>query len=538
MHLGLIRWSTTIAVLCLGSPGCNVEPQGGNGGASMQACGELQGDFTCQSIYTGRPYCSLCTEVLQGCVVTIPVAVCRPDAGTGDTTDDGMGTTGDSGSTGETTVVLDGSGDDTSTGEPPCEADGRLDPGCEQLDPLRPFCVDAACVGCEAAGGDAFCGDLDLTTPACNSAVGTCEPCDVAARPVCGDATPVCGPEGACQACVAHDECPDSACHLGSDDPLLGSCFAADEVVWVDNTASCPGLGSLEEPLCSLTAATEGLAVGDSRVIRIAGGGGPYPERVVFDGELTVALIGTADPIISGAVGQQAATMAFDEGVTAYVDGLGISGNALTHGILCNSSTVVVEDSTLRNNDGWGIFDFEPCTLDLRRTVIVGNEDGGVRLNGGQLTLSNVSVGLNGVGGNSTGLRVQDGNVDILYSTIAGNDGSGADSLECDGATGSIRNSIVVGVDPFSIELDCFPLVMEHNALDAGNFASGTNLEVPPYSAIFFNDPVQGDFTLSAPPLTPYLDLALWQPGDPPLDADGTPRPQGGQLGYAGVDEP
>jgi hypothetical protein len=44
--------------------------------------------------------------------------------------------------------------------------------------------------------------------------------------------------------------------------------------------------------------------------------------------------------------------------------------------------------------------------------------------------------------------------------------------------------------------------------------------------------------TLAAPPLTPYGDVALWVEGDPLDDAEGTPRPTDGSLGYAGIDEP
>jgi hypothetical protein len=95
-----------------------------------------------------------------------------------------------------------------------------------------------------------------------------------------------------------------------------------------------------------------------------------------------------------------------------------------------------------------------------------------------------------------------------------------------------------VGVNAPSIALDCFPLLMSYNAMDANNFASGTNKAVGPYNGAYFQSPAQGDMTLSAPPLTPYGDVALWVEGDPLLDIEGTPRPVDGSLGFAGVDEP
>ena len=393
------------------------------------------------------------------------------------------------------------------------------------------------CVGCDAAGGDDFCGGLDLLTPACDDVAGSCVGCDGVAHAVCGDATPVCGATGGCVACTAHDECPDSACHLGPDDPLQGHCFAPEETIWIDNQAACPGVGTMEEPACSLRDVTDTFVPGESWAIRLVGGM-PYAERSIITGDITVAIVGEGSPEVTGVVGQQAATFIFDDGVTAYMSGVRINGNPLTHGIMCNFSSVYAEDIEVRDNGGWGIFDFDPCTLDLNRAVIVSNDDGGVRLNEGQLTLHNSTVALNGLGGFSTGVRVEDGNVDILYSTIAGNDGLGDDSLECTAATGTLRNSIVMGADATSISLDCFPLIMEHNALDSANFAGGTNVEVGAYDPILFNNPGQADFRLSAPPLTPFGDVALWLDGDPELDADGTARPMGGMAGYCGIDEP
>jgi hypothetical protein len=502
-------------------------------------CSDLQGDGTCLSYYDNRPYCSLCEANNNGCVVLPPAPLCSPYQGTSssgpDETTTGDGSTG--GSSG-TTVAVDDTGSSGTTGEPPCAMEGELDPECMALDPARPFCIDAACVGCEAAGGDAFCLERDATLPACEPDDGACVPCGVADHAVCTDATPVCDLAGSCIPCTAHDQCPGTACHLAAGDPLLGHCFLADEVIYVDNEAPCPGLGTEADPICSFTAAASLVEPDTSRVLRVSGGT-PYLERAAFSGLLTVAIVGDGAPVIRGNPTQNAATVMFEDGVIAYVDGVDLDGNALTHAAMCNLATLYVEDSRIRGNDGWGLFDFDPCTMSLDRVVVSGNEDGGIRVTGGTLSLVNGTVSTNGIGASSTGVRLLAGaEAHILYSTIAGNNGSGADSIECTGATGTLRNSLVVGVDPLSIALDCFPLMMSHNALDANNFASGTNVAVGPYSAIYFSNPGQGDMTLSAPPLTPYGGIALWEEGDPPLDAEGTPRPTDGSLGYVGIDEP
>lgn len=502
----------------------------------QEHCSDLQGDLTCRAAYTDRPHCSLCESNNQGCVVVPPALICQIDGGTTGSDDEGESSSS-SDSTGEGTVAVDSTGADSTTGEPPCEVEGELDPGCLELDPARPFCIDAVCVGCDAAGGDEFCGARDPANPACDVADGDCVSCGQADHAVCEDGTPVCTGSGECRACATHEECPTSACHLGDDDPLQGHCFAPDEVVWVDNAAPCPGQGTEQEPSCSLQAVAATFEPEHNRVIRIKGGM-PYAERAVFTGPMTVAIIGDGNPVLTGHPVQQAVTLLFEDEAIGYVQGVSVDGNMLTHGIMCNASSLRLDDVRVRGNAGWGVFDFEPCTLDVRRSAIAGNEDGGLRISGGVVRLDNAVVAVNGLGGNSTGVRVLNAEANILYSTIAGNDGSGADGIECTNATGSLRNSIVVGVDPLSIGLSCFPLAMSNNAFDANNFAGGSNIAVPPYNPVYFEAPAQGNMTLTAPPLTPYGGVALWTMGDPSFDIDGTPRPTGGSLGYAGVDEP
>lgn len=536
MLLGLRNGGVATLVLGLLAPfGCN---ERGNGNDRPSGhCSNLQGDGTCVAHYSNRPYCSSCEANNNGCVMLPPAPVCSVGGGIGSS--DGGESTDASTSTGagETTVLVDGTGEEGTTGEPPCAMEGEVDPECQALDSARPFCVDAVCTGCEAAGGDAFCRARDALAPAC-AANGACVACGSVGHEVCVDAAPVCDASGACVACTAHDECATGACHLGGDDPLEGRCFLPDEVIHVDNEAPCPGVGTEDEPLCSLSAAAQRVAPGDARVLRVSGGT-PYLERASFAGAITLAIVGEGSPSIRGVPGQQAASLVFDDGVVAYVRGVDLDGNEATHGVSCSFGSLRIEDSRIRNNDGWGLFDFDPCTIELDRVVISGNEDGGIRVSGGQLSLVNTAVAVNGIGASSTGVRLLGGvEAHILYSTIAGNNGSGSDSIECSGASGTLRNSIVVGVDAPSIALDCFPLVMSHNALDANNFATGTNVAVGTYSSIYFTNPSQGDMTLSAPPLTPYGGVALWAEGDPAIDIEGTPRPTNGSLGYAGVDEP
>jgi hypothetical protein len=223
----------------------------------------------------------------------------------------------------------------------------------------------------------------------------------------------------------------------------------------------------------------------------------------------------------------------------AYLVGTSVSGNATADGIRCSDATVWLQGSAIGDNGDYGIYTTGPCSLRLDASSVFNNLGGGIRVFGGSLQLDNAAVGNNGNGARGPGINAQYATVDVLYSTIAGNDGVGADSLQCFETEGSVRNSIVVGQSTNSASLDCFPLAFATNAIDAASFAgNGGSHVTDAYNPVWFNDADGGDFRLGAPPLTPFGGIALWVDGDPLFDADGTERPVDGALGYAGADEP
>lgn len=521
--------------------GCNVDA-----GASPELsphCATTEADRTCQQTYRGRPYCNLCVdaEKFQGCVATRPPPACSPepdltDSGT-PATDGGAGSssTGD----GTTGIPVDGTGGTSSggssTGEPyVCNEEGQLDEDCQALDPARPYCVEARCVGCLEAGADEFCRGVEPTLPACDAATDTCIACDGAGTEFCNGDTPVCATTGACMPCSEHAECPSGACHVSPDDPLHGQCFAAsDPVLHVDAAAICPGLGTAASPSCSLAQTLAAIDPGTSAIVLVAGGTA-YAEAASVAGA-TVALIGAGVPSLSGE--PDAASLTVGAGAIVYLQAIRVAGNPDTHGLDCSGGVLWLDQSESRDNAGYGVHTTGPCQVTLRRASAHGNDGGGIRMLGGTLVLDNATVGVNGDGGSGPGINLQYATVDILYSTIAGNSGAGPDSMQCLTAEGTVRNSIVTGITTNSIDLDCFTLDYTANAVDTATFAGGEGVAVGAYSAAWFAAPDAGDFRLLHPPFTPFGDVAQWQDGDPPQDADGTMRPVG-TPGYAGVDEP
>lgn len=419
----------------------------------------------------------------------------------------------------------------------PCETpDGTFDRGCEDRDGSRPYCVDQTCVSCEGAGGSIFCGESDALAPACSARTGLCSPCGDVDAFACDVDAPICDGTGACRPCATHDECGSGACHLDPADPQAGECFAEDEVVFVDANAICPGDGSEGSPSCSLAASMAAVAEGESRVFRL--GGGDYVESAVLGVDAAVALIGGGGvPTLAGD-GTGGAGLELQAG-RAYLDGVRLSNNPAGEGLLCEGASVWMQRSEVGENADYGVFTSGPCALRIETTTVFNNGGGGIRALGGSMQLDNAAVGNNGNGNRGPGINAQFTTLDVLYSTIAGNDGAGVDSLQCLEVTGSVRNSIVVGVSDNSASLDCFSLDWASTAVDSGSFAGNGGQNVTEaYNPLWFNDEDGGDFRLGAPPLTPFGDVALWLEGDPETDADGTTRPMGGALGYAGVDEP
>jgi hypothetical protein len=532
-------WSVVPAAFLFGLfLGCQTSP--GGSGSFVSHCSEVSGDATCAANYDNRPYCSTCVvaENNQGCVTSRPAPACRTDPGPQPGTSDATAGSSESGEALDSTDT-GSTGEDTTTGTTgPLECsgtDGSIDDECEGADPGQPYCIDGRCTSCVDVGGHDFCADQDATTPACDEATGLCVAC-TELEEVCDGLTPVCDPGGACVECVSHADCPDTACHVDPKDPLLGACFLPDEVVWVDSGNICPGMGTQASPACSLAQAVNAIGAGQSAVVRLQGSGSTYPEQVVVDDDVTVAIIGSGTPLVSGDPNVTGPSIVVDDAIL-YLERVRVSSNASRHGLSCGNGIVVLEDSEVRGNARYGLYTTAPCDLTLRRSTVFDNGHGGVRQFGGRLHLVNSAVGVNGNGSAGPGINAQYSRIEALYSTIAGNHATGSDSLWCLQATGWVRNSILVGTAGGSIQLACFSLTFGHSAVDTASFGGGSNSNVGAWSASWFANPNTGNFQLTAAGQAVFAGIAQWIDGDPPTDADGTPRPMG-MPGFPGYDEP
>ena len=511
MKIENFPWTLPLIALLTGCPSPEIN------GAH---CSLLEGDATCAALGTLLPYCSAGCENSpfgNGCVAEQPPPSCHSPCGGGLTAEEldecpdptsGTSTeptTEPSSTAGDDLPVTATAADDTTTGS----GEGcRNDDSC--IEP-SPFCRDGSCVPCSATKDpDTACATLLPERPLCID--GECIACTAADPSVCQGTTPICEAEtGTCVGCTRHEQCPDSACHLEA-----GSCMPVDRVWWVDGDARDCGLadGTEVAPYCTVADALTNIGVGELGTLRIHARelGAAYMESITVGAGRVVAMLPADEgvPRLSGS--GVVAPLTVTGGAVVYLQGARIEGSVDAFAISVVGSVAHLHEARLVLNVGGGI----------------------ALSNGSQLQAENSVLGANGSGlVDAQALRVVDSSFDLRYVTMAGNDGTGVSSILCTGASnGSIRNGIVVGVDPGSVE--CRDLVIETSATDDTLRGDGV-VPVGTFEASWFVAPGSGDFHLA--PGHPFTDVAQWETGDPPVDLDGDRRPlRAGTPDVAGAD--
>jgi hypothetical protein len=118
--------------------------------------------------------------------------------------------------------------------------------------------------------------------------------------------------------------------------------------------------------------------------------------------------------------------------------------NSAGVGILNNNSSLTMQDSLVANNLGGGISVLLPtATLTLTNTTISGNQnDPGLLVSNGVVTLANVTITNNSDTNDTGGLSIDAGSVTMRNSIVAGNS-SEAGSPDCSGTLTSGGNNLI-----------------------------------------------------------------------------------------------
>ncbi|MBA3549170.1 MAG: hypothetical protein H0T76_22080 [Nannocystis sp.] len=454
------------------------------------------------------------------------------DDGTMSTSGTGQVTTTDPTTMPATMTGMETSGDSSSstgdTGGLQCEpADGGANAACD--DPAEPYCsVDGACVGCT----EIDCAGASPTTPACGAA-GVCVECTDTVKDACAGIRPVCDVEAsACVGCSEHGQCESGACDLDT-----GACFTT--TLYVDRASPCEGDGSPATPFCEIADAVAKVNSNTPTVVRVKPSASPYIKKVDVGSNLKVVIMrdgaGTARLEVDGADSMQ-----LNDGATAYLQNLQISKGTVNKGILCLAGTVWLERSQIIERKGLAI-DGVDCHVKLRASRIYLNLAGGIKLNGGSLSLINSYIVTNGGAFSAVaGITLTNAaSLEAVYTTIANNDGKAGveDSLEClmEGSV-TLRNSVLFGKTDLS-SVDCAKATASNSVFDAPSLKGAANKIIKELDPSWFVSPETGDFAITG--VAPFKDVAMWQSGDPVGDYDDTQRPaMDGAADYAGADRP
>lgn len=510
-----IRLITVIA-LAVAGPACkDVKTYEVN----LNHCTYNGGDDYCIEQNPERPLCNAGEGMCAignpvGCVAEVAPECHAPCGEPGDMScvETPSGTMSSSGTTGTDTGATSSSESGSSTG-PQCVDDD------ECVDAEAPFCsAEGSCVSCDGVSEpDMACAQLEPSTPVCDG--GACVACTEDDVGACDGQTPVCGEGNVCAACSEHSQCPESACHL--DGEQVGACFDAEDVVEVANAAE-------------LEMAIAAIGANEDRVLVLTGDS--YAAvGVDFVADAELALIGDGSQLISGNSG--GGFMQNGGGSIVYYAGVAVGGNVTGDGIACSGTSVWLDDSEVRNNAQVGLDVSGGCAAHLRRTIVRSNSGGGLILNGSFVEISQSAISTNL--GSNPGIQLINGTLEATYSTFVGNFASGAtpDSMQCTNASGFIRNSVVLGDGAPSISgCETGMIVWENNAVDTDGFGA-SNVNRGAWNSLWFSMPDSGDYHLTEAGEDVFMDIAMWQDGDPLMDIDGDAIPTEAPS-FPGYDQP
>ncbi|HET6611669.1 MAG TPA: right-handed parallel beta-helix repeat-containing protein [Kofleriaceae bacterium] len=340
-----------------------------------------------------------------------------------------------------------------------------------------PVCEDNVCAACtEGSAGDAVCAGRGDGLPRCVG--GGCVAC--IDNSDCGAAAPVCE-DNACRPCARHDECDSQVCDQGQ-------CVAASAIIYVDadvaggDSDTC---GTQAEPCQTVSGPAGALRRVDTTrsFIRLLPAAGDYREDILVDG-LTATIIGPGITITDIAE-TQASLVAVRGGGDLTLDGVTLSGlpgvsDAVHHaieceggsrialegatvddngegttvgGILARDCQVEVADSTISDQTGIGI-DVEENRVEVVRSLILQNRDGGIRIVGGAAfrVVNNVIAenGFNDIDRTPFGGILIDNPVDpgeqvLAFNTIVDNEAK--DNADASGVSCAVIEGSVTAVD-------------------------------------------------------------------------------------------
>lgn len=377
---------------------------------------------------------------------------------------------------------------------------------------------------CVDAGGDApmACDDSSDCTGAnamfCLEAESVCVQC--LDDDNCSGSTPVCNATHQCEGCTAHSQCDSAACDFAS-----GSCFPSESIAYV----KADGEGTE----CTQTDPCGTLAIALETPHPVVKFDGTDPVIVNETQEITrdvtiLAEVGavlrrdSTGPVVtlsgaSGAIEVEIQDLEISDGLGAAGDGILVADLAVK---------LTLDRVFLLANTGHGLRAGNGGHVIVRRSVVSGNNRGGINLADAKFEITNTLIVANGGGASTTGgFRAAQTLADssFHFNTVANNT---ADTT----TTNAGEAGVACALSPFDATSNIisgnqagatctFANSMFDAAAPIGNF-NGTPdfLEITPANAR-----ERDYFRIGAASMA--IDAA--NPTDEEIDVDGDRRPQG-----------
>ena len=485
-------------------------------------CANRGGDAACQQLFGAAYQCSVCTRVADGCTAEGITAECRaasPADGSGSNTDASGSGSGSS-----------EAGSSTGMPVPDCEGSGMV-AGCPAE---LPFCVDGNCAGCVDAGGDEACAAASGSTPQCHPNTGACVECYATPSPACGEDAPFCTTEFTCGGCTSHDDCPDSACNL-----FRGTCMDDAIQVWIDDENCDNGAsGSASAPLCTIDAAINRIATGDSGVIH-AGAAGFGKLRLESCSVRYVAVLGESSvtTIFNTSEVPGASTINVACGNELMLDNVRVRRNVDSAVECSNGGRIAL--TRARVDDGLRGVHADDCSIISRRSRYLELRGAALEaVNGAELDLEGdiiaATVSDDDPMTTDGGVVVDGASVAFRFATLVDNVD---DNVVCEGAYEVSAHSSIVINEVGGPSFACTDAAVDHSVIDS-TLTNGTENSALTFDAGWFLNRPQHDYRLGG--AGSALDgIGRWDPGDPRIDIDRDPWPDvPGSASYPGADQP
>lgn len=302
-----------------------------------------------------------------------------------------------------------------------------------------------------------------------------CTPSDDA---LCTGMTPVCDEaDYSCRGCRYHRECPASACNV-----FTGACLTAPPVV----------VGTAAGDLATAIGAAPAEAI-----LVVQPGAQPYTlDNIVVSGKVIAILAQSGRPRLQGI--NNGPTLTVNNNTTVLLQGVDITLNGSAVGLQV-SGQLALDEVTVRQNSQGGLNATSSSNILARNSIIAGNGN------------SMAAIALGG------------GTLELLYSSVASELGTGSAISCASSPTLTVRNSIVF-TEGAAMTLDnCNNATITYSSLDESQAGMGNDMFTVDTSQ--FEGLSQGNLRLTGTGQTTFSNVARWRSGDPSTDIDGAARP-------------